>query len=536
LVALLGMGGIGKTALAARVAQALSQDFDYLVWRSLRNAPPLEALLTELVPFLSNQQDSVCSVARLMHWLRQSRCLVVLDNCETILKGGERAGQFRQGYENYEDLIRTIGQGNHQSCLLLTSREKPAEISAIEGLDPAVRTLQIGGSPEGALAVLETRQLTGSQAEKEKLCDRYGYSPLALQIVGGSIRDVFSGNIALFLEENPPLFNGAKKLLDSQFARLIPLEKTVMYWLAINRDWTSIAGLMADIYPKCIKRKLLEALESLCWRSLVEQRGNLYSQQPVIMEYVTDCLTEQLGDELLSPKTFAAETYASSMVRRYALIKTTVKDFIRHSQERLILQPVAERLHQAHRSPRPYLKNHLQKLKAVGAPKIGYGAGNLINLGCALNVDFTGLDLSNLAIWQAHLVDAKLHWVNWANTQFRSTRFSQPLAPIFHLAYSPDGSRLAAVDGSGLITVFEAQGYSPALTIKASENWAMGLGFSPDGRYLIGEGMAHGVNVWDSATGELIHALAGHSGLLAALTFSPQENVFLSAGADDFIL
>ncbi|MEM1278767.1 MAG: BTAD domain-containing putative transcriptional regulator, partial [Cyanobacteria bacterium P01_H01_bin.152] len=138
LIVLLGMGGIGKTTLAAKVAQEVQSEFDCLIWRSLRNAPPLETLLTDLIPFLSHQQDTACSVARLMHWLRQSRCLVVLDNCETILKEGERAGQFRPGYENYGDLMQVIGQGNHQSCLVLTSREKPAEISAFEGIDLTV--------------------------------------------------------------------------------------------------------------------------------------------------------------------------------------------------------------------------------------------------------------------------------------------------------------------------------------------------------------------------------------------------------------
>ncbi len=52
LVAVLGMGGIGKTALAVKIAQQLQEQFEYVIWRSLRNAPPLETLLGELIPFL----------------------------------------------------------------------------------------------------------------------------------------------------------------------------------------------------------------------------------------------------------------------------------------------------------------------------------------------------------------------------------------------------------------------------------------------------------------------------------------------------
>lgn len=52
LIALVGMGGIGKSALAAKASQLVQTDFEFLIWSSLRNAPPLETLLAELVPSL----------------------------------------------------------------------------------------------------------------------------------------------------------------------------------------------------------------------------------------------------------------------------------------------------------------------------------------------------------------------------------------------------------------------------------------------------------------------------------------------------
>ena len=52
LVTLLGMGGIGKTSLAVKLAQSIQTNFDALIWRSLRNAPPVIDTLAELIRIL----------------------------------------------------------------------------------------------------------------------------------------------------------------------------------------------------------------------------------------------------------------------------------------------------------------------------------------------------------------------------------------------------------------------------------------------------------------------------------------------------
>ncbi|MCF2150730.1 NB-ARC domain-containing protein [Desmonostoc muscorum LEGE 12446] len=178
IVAILGIGGIGKTALAAKLAQQVQAEFEYVIWRSLRNAPPLETLLAELVPFVSNQQETKAEISLLIHYLRGSRCLVILDNWETILLAGDHVGQYRPGYESYGELLKVIGEVAHQSCLLLTSREKPAEIAAMAGVDQAVHSLALKGSSEVAQALVKSRGLLGTDEEKQQLCDRYSNTPL----------------------------------------------------------------------------------------------------------------------------------------------------------------------------------------------------------------------------------------------------------------------------------------------------------------------------------------------------------------------
>ncbi len=39
LLEVVGMGGIGKSALVAKLAQRVQDQFEFVIWRSLRNAP-----------------------------------------------------------------------------------------------------------------------------------------------------------------------------------------------------------------------------------------------------------------------------------------------------------------------------------------------------------------------------------------------------------------------------------------------------------------------------------------------------------------
>ena len=126
IVAVQGMGGIGKSTLTAKFARQVYPHFEAIIWRSLRNAPSIQDMLTELIQFLSQQQESALpdhldgKIVKLASYLQSSRCLLILDNPESILVGGARANHYREGYEGYRELFRCIGEMDHTSCLLLT--------------------------------------------------------------------------------------------------------------------------------------------------------------------------------------------------------------------------------------------------------------------------------------------------------------------------------------------------------------------------------------------------------------------------------
>src|SRR5205085_9506897 len=121
LVALLGMGGIGKTALAAHLAHQLAPRFDAVYWRSLRNAPPPAEWLAGAILFLSAQQvlpaeGEEARLRQLLDLLRARRSLLVLDNLETVLEPGAPEVRYREGYAGFGQVLQGLADAGHQSC------------------------------------------------------------------------------------------------------------------------------------------------------------------------------------------------------------------------------------------------------------------------------------------------------------------------------------------------------------------------------------------------------------------------------------
>jgi hypothetical protein len=62
-------------------------------------------------------------------YLRNARCLLVLDNVEAIFEERSRAGTYLEGYEGYGKLFQREGETLHHSCLLLTSQVRAVTFS-----------------------------------------------------------------------------------------------------------------------------------------------------------------------------------------------------------------------------------------------------------------------------------------------------------------------------------------------------------------------------------------------------------------------
>ncbi len=577
MVSALGMGGIGKSALVVRAMQQLAVHFEVVLFRSLRDAPSCEALLESCLSVLAPQplalgpQSLEPRLSLLLEELRSRRVLLVLDNLEVLLEAGEVLGRLRPGFEAYEHLLRQVAETAHQSCLLLTSREKPAALRALEGSRTLVRSLRLSGLEATACEqLLAEHEVTGSPEERTRLREIYGGNPLALKIVAETVADLFGGAIDPFLAGGTTIFGSITQLLEEQWARLSPLEQTVLYWLAIVREPVTLDDLLAVLVAPLAHVQVLEAVDGLRRRSLIErgQRAGSFTLQSVVLEYVTTRLVATASEEIQQGRLLR--------LREHGLSQAGAKEYVRQTQERLLLAPLLARLrsvYQGRAEVEEQLFALLDQLRARAEEAQGYGPANLVALLRLLRGDLRGLDLSHLALRSAYLQGVEMQDANLSGATLQDTVWTSAFAAIWAMGTSLNGTYWAVGGRQGEVRVWREEGKILHLAWQAHTDTVPALAFSPDGRTLAtgswdgaiklwdlergtllwtsqqsttinfvafapdGQMLASGRNdapirLWDAKLGTLLHTLSDGSGPVFALAWGPDGSLLASGGFD----
>ncbi|MBE9137042.1 ATP-binding protein [Nodosilinea sp. LEGE 07088] len=305
-VSIWGQGGMGKTTLVAKLVEAVEAQFNFIIWRSLRNAPSFQTFAYDLLSFIHGGSINDCPTATtdqisvLLDHFRQHPYLVVLDDIQTVLASKTAAGQYREGYEAYGELFRrleeeplrdqNLQEEAKSSCIIVTSWEQLREEGRFTGEGQSVRSFKLRGLGTAAEQILAEKKLE-DRALWDNLIRPYGGNPWALKVIADYIDKTFAGSVAEFLDQNTLFLGDFAYLLHQQFARLSPPEKQVLTYLAKEDVPMTIAAL-AEIIPGPMRRsELMTILQSLSRRALVETsrdgKATHFSLQPTVMKYVT---------------------------------------------------------------------------------------------------------------------------------------------------------------------------------------------------------------------------------------------------------
>lgn len=325
LISLLGMAGIGKTTLVQQVIHQVQDRFQRVIWCSLRNAPTF----TETCANIVNTDEQTTSqwpthidaqIDILMHYFRQHRCLLVLDNFETILQPGQMGGSYRPNHQAYGQLLRHLMDSPHQSCVLLTSREQPIGINLRN--QPTVQTLYLQGLLlSETYTLLNHQEVEATQTDAETLYAYYGGNPYALKVAATNVTSLFHRQVAEWIKQGNFVFGTIQQLLKQQLQRLAPTEQQIVNFIAsetgsITLDQLHEALVLKDLVSTT---DLLPALQSLQSRSLLCNQKDGLRLLPYLREYLRCYQTPVCAKNRASTPTVltsfqpAALTFSSSL-------------------------------------------------------------------------------------------------------------------------------------------------------------------------------------------------------------------------------
>jgi hypothetical protein len=254
VLALVGLGGAGKTAVAARFLDELLRADPFprpeglFVW-SFYQEPDAGRFLEEAYHYFS--RGSSTATARgvgVLHLLREALAvggphLLVLDGLEKVQRQeGGRVGDYGQIEDPLlRGLLTRIAEGMGRTGVLITTRFPVPELVRFAG--QGYWPLDVGGlDPAAAVSLLRARGVRGEDPLLGELVETYGAHPLTLDHLGGLIGEFLAGDPSR-LPEAPAQTSPSSDRQALRLARLLrayeehlpPAELTLLCRLCLLR-------------------------------------------------------------------------------------------------------------------------------------------------------------------------------------------------------------------------------------------------------------------------------------------------------------
>jgi hypothetical protein len=276
VLAIIGQGGMGKTSLAVKLAEALGVNWQKSVFQKGESLPGgdyecamyFEAKegtsFDDVAGFLLSEGLGIQAaevlktadekIAKIMAGLQQTRCLLVLDNLESILHPAVEAGNpdilaaaqvHRAISPDWGKLLNALVYQQHQSQTILTSREVPADLadSRYPGLAPDSELVHIevlqGVDFAAGVEILQQRKLTDTLADLQWIYQRVeGHVFLLTQLAA-----LGKGKPG-YLRKHPELVTkNAEPMLQEQLARQSEAARDLLRRMCVLRVPIDVRGL-----------------------------------------------------------------------------------------------------------------------------------------------------------------------------------------------------------------------------------------------------------------------------------------------------
>lgn len=290
LTSVLGLSGIGKTTLVKMFVDLNLQQFEVIIWRSLKFTKSLELFINDLLNVCQQEAKETIDdkLKQLLDVFRQKKCLIILDDVHNIFIPGQFAGQYKSEYQDYQNFFTMITETEHQSNVILISQEQCAKMECLDEELYPIKCLELSDLDD--VAILKG---TGLKDEDSwlKLINLYEGNPVYLKSIAILIKKIFDGEVAEFLAENSLIITKDMQYNFHQlFKRISPIEQQLVL---------ELSKFDRPVSRECLKQSLdlssmdlINGLQSLQQRYLVRKIKEdkiLFKLSSVFREYVKNC-------------------------------------------------------------------------------------------------------------------------------------------------------------------------------------------------------------------------------------------------------
>ncbi|GET36469.1 NB-ARC domain-containing protein [Microseira wollei] len=289
LISVLGLSGIGKTTLVKQFVDLNLQQFDVVIWKSIKLSQSLDSIITEIFALINPEPIQIDNkLTQFFNLLRQQRCLIILDDVQELFTSGQFAGQYKTEYKDYKTFFTMMTEIEHQSTLILIGQEQCQEMLCLDEELYPVKCLELEG-----LYNTEILKNMGLKDEESwlTLLNLYEGNPVYLKSIANLIRNIFMGKVSEFLSEGSLLLTeDIKYNFNELFDRLSPSEQQIVLELSKYNKAVSREDLRQALSLSSID--LINGLQSLRKRYLIksiEGEKISFNLSPVFREYVRTC-------------------------------------------------------------------------------------------------------------------------------------------------------------------------------------------------------------------------------------------------------
>ncbi|MTJ09781.1 NB-ARC domain-containing protein [Anabaena sp. UHCC 0204] len=289
LISVLGLSGIGKTTLVKRFVDLNLQQFEVIIWRSLKFPKSLDLLIDDLLNVCKQEAKETIDnkLKQLFNILKNKKCLIILDDLENIFVNCQFAGQYKPEHQDYKTFLQMITEIEHQSCLILISQEKCQEMISLDSELYPIHSLELSGLNNAATEILKNQGLKNEENWLD-LINLYESHPKYLQYISILIKEVFQGEVSEFIKENNLILTeDFKSLFDSIWMRLSDLEKEILLKISQHNQPISRDEIKQSLSLSSMD--IINGLQSLTRRFLLtklESDQKSYTLSAVFREYL----------------------------------------------------------------------------------------------------------------------------------------------------------------------------------------------------------------------------------------------------------